>query len=181
MAVVPDEIEQAFRKYDADGSGFIDAKEVTTVLREVGLEVDLATAAKVVKGYDADGSGALSLDEFRKTVEELREYQASQPTPEKPPPDGVELIFMKFDTNKSGAIETKELTKMLKEVGIQVENEQTQKIFETYDTDKSGGLQLQEFRKLVDEMRSVEVHAFAKGDEKPRVAALLKQVRHRRV
>ena len=73
-----DVMESIFARYDKDGSGVIDAKETLEALREVGIEVAPAMAIKVMQGYDTDGSGALGLDEFKKLVLELRQYQAKQ-------------------------------------------------------------------------------------------------------
>jgi calmodulin len=53
-----------FSRFDADGSGFIDTRELGRALRADGLAVTDAQAANIVRVYDADGNGSISFREF---------------------------------------------------------------------------------------------------------------------
>ena len=178
-----DAMVRAFNKYDADGSGTIDSKELVSVLREIGMEMDLAIVTKVLEGYDDDNSGALDMDEFRKIVAELRQYQAEQgiqapaaPAPAPAPADEIEMVFQKFDADRSGTIDPKELTKMLREMGIDADASAATTVISAFDSDKSGGLGVAEFRKLVTEIRAA---TSGKRDEKAPMPARLKAIRSR--
>ena len=181
-----DVMESIFARYDKDGSGVIDAKETLEALREVGIEVAPAMATKVMQGYDTDGSGALGLDEFKRLVLELRQYQAKQAAVAEreaaeraaalaalpPPADDIEKIFRQFDKDHSQIMDSKELMAALAELGLSVENsDAAKKVLQTFDADKSGTLKLDEFRKLVTAIR-----AFFSTKAKPRIAALEKKV-----
>ena len=174
-----DDVERAFKKFDDDNSGAIDSKELMVALREVGIEVAEAVARKVLAGYDTDKSGVMELDEFRKVVIELRAYQAEQAAKEPAKPaDDVEVVFLKFDANRSGDIDLKELGNALRELGIDLETSQAQQVLSTFDADKSGALQLAEFRKVVKTLRDFQARGeeLPKGKDVPRIAALHKVV-----
>jgi len=168
-----DELEQAFRKYDNDNSGCIDTKEFMAILREVGVEVEDALALKVLQGYDKDRSGTLEMEEFRKVVTELRAYQAAN-APAAPPAatapavdDDISEVFRKFDRNKSGDIDTKELKEALFELGLEGDSAETARVLQGFDKDSSGSLQAAEFRQLV-----LTLRAFKKNKTKPRFKAV---------
>ena len=178
MAAPTEDVEQVFQRYDSDGSGSIDPKELTKALREVGIEVDMAMAKKVMQGYDSDGSEGLGVDEFKKLVVELRKYQAAQPQPAKAeqPDDDITQIFRKFDADHTGSIEIKELTKALVELNLDVNGDEAKAVIQGFDADGSGGLQPEEFRKLVTKLREFQARQPPKRDDRPRVAALSKHV-----
>ena len=57
--------KEAFDFYDADHSGFVDAKELDVVFRKLGLdEVSHSTVCALVHFFDTDGDAKLSQDEF---------------------------------------------------------------------------------------------------------------------
>ena len=65
-------VDGVFRRFDADGSGAINAKaELMMALNALGLKSDAAAVAAVMAKYDKDGNGMLSLKEFRMLVKEL--------------------------------------------------------------------------------------------------------------
>ena len=57
-------LARAFRRFDADRSGDIDAAELQRVLVQVGMEVDAAQAQQVLAKFDRDGTGKLDLHAF---------------------------------------------------------------------------------------------------------------------
>ena len=65
-----DTVESAFKKFDTDGSGMLEAEELFQVLAELGLDVTdedfIAYARALMEDYDSDGNGELDLEEFRK-------------------------------------------------------------------------------------------------------------------
>ena len=56
--------KEAFRLLDKDGSGKVDAKELRQAMREMGHQVTLAEAVKMVKAVDEDGDGEMDMVEF---------------------------------------------------------------------------------------------------------------------
>lgn len=70
-------VEEAFRTFDEDGSGGIDAEELEMALGAAGLRVTSAQSFFMLRQYDGDRSGSLDMSEFRKLVRELRKGATS--------------------------------------------------------------------------------------------------------
>ena len=68
---------KVFMKHDADDSGTIDQQELSSALRELGLEDDVEHVREVMAKYDFDGNQALDLAEFLMLV---RDTPAAPPT-----------------------------------------------------------------------------------------------------
>ncbi len=59
-----DDIRGAFRVFDVDGNGFIDAKKLRFLLMSCGDRPSQEEADKMVKLVDADGDGRLNYNEL---------------------------------------------------------------------------------------------------------------------
>lgn len=57
-------IEEMFKKYDKDGSGSIDLKELRKMITDLGAEITSEEAALAMQQLDKDGNFTCSLDEF---------------------------------------------------------------------------------------------------------------------
>merc|ERR1712006_81427 len=60
-----EEIKEAFELFDIDGSGTIDAKELGTAMRALGMDAKKEEIRKMIEDIDKDGSGTIDLDEFQ--------------------------------------------------------------------------------------------------------------------
>ena len=71
LSMVPgkNELQKAFKFFDCDDSGCIDAAEFRIAYRSVAGE-DLAAADcdAVIRAFDAEGHGGITLSEFREAV-----------------------------------------------------------------------------------------------------------------
>lgn len=70
-----DDAFESFRRADADGSGSIDVNELHGALQELGLAADMSQTQAVMQRYDTDRSGTLELSEYRRLVDELRQFK----------------------------------------------------------------------------------------------------------
>lgn len=82
-------LDEAFARYDVDGSGFLDFGEASVALADMGaLEGVLASkAGELFDRFDVDGDGQVDLDEFRELAQKVRDLRgsvSSKPTPEVP-------------------------------------------------------------------------------------------------
>jgi hypothetical protein len=59
-------IEKAFQAFDKDGSGYIDAKELKKIAKEMGRELDAAEVDECMKDIDIDKDNRISYEEFNK-------------------------------------------------------------------------------------------------------------------
>lgn len=59
-------IQKVFKAFDKDGSGFIDAKELREISKELGRELDAAEVDECMKDIDINKDNKLSYEEFSK-------------------------------------------------------------------------------------------------------------------
>ena len=60
--------ETVFKKYDADGSGSIDTKELGKVMTEMGQDLSQAELDTMMEEIDEDGSGEVDFEEFMDAI-----------------------------------------------------------------------------------------------------------------
>merc|ERR1712183_240382 len=63
-----EELAEAFKIFDKDGSGFIDAKELKNVMEGLGEDLTDEEIDEMVKEADLNGDGKISYDEFVKMM-----------------------------------------------------------------------------------------------------------------
>ena len=64
-----DEIVEAFKTFDKDGSGSITKDELLNVLKEVGVDATPEELTAFMQSVDADGDGNINFEEFKKLLE----------------------------------------------------------------------------------------------------------------
>lgn len=60
--------EEIFNRYDADGSGTIEARELGQVMRDLGHEMTAEELDTMVAAIDQDGSGEIDFEEFMQAI-----------------------------------------------------------------------------------------------------------------
>ena len=68
-------IVRVFNVFDRDGSGALSVKELSTALRELGLDAEGGggwSTGSILTKYDADASRTVDLGEFTRVVLEVR-------------------------------------------------------------------------------------------------------------
>merc|ERR1719409_1344778 len=147
-------MQAAFKKYDVDKSGFLDYSEVRKALETVKLSMDGPAAKGLLKKYDKDGSGKMELDEFVELVLALRAINLDLADTDAE----LKATFNKFDRNKSGKLDHKELRKALEAVGLKMDGPQAQGLLAKYDEDGSGLMELDEFKQLCMALKAVNLN-----------------------
>eukprot|EP00249_Psilotum_nudum_P023560 c28923_g1_i3 orf=461-1288(+) len=106
------ELERAFRQFDANSDGKISATELGAVLRSLGDDITDEEAIEVVKEVDADGDGYIDLQEFidmnTRSVHSNGEIASL---------DELKAAFLIFDMDRNGLIAADELHRVLKNLG----------------------------------------------------------------
>lgn len=70
-------LKDSFGRLDADGSGFLELREVVRALESVGLAAPEAVVVEFVRSMDLDHDGKISIEEFLKSYGKLREVLAA--------------------------------------------------------------------------------------------------------
>jgi Ca2+-binding EF-hand superfamily protein len=59
-----DELHVAFRQFDQDGSGYIQASELENIMHKMGRRFNKLQIDTMVKSLDTSGDGKISFNEF---------------------------------------------------------------------------------------------------------------------
>lgn len=70
--------KSTFRRFDTDGNGSIDRRELFDALSALGLLTSQADAERVFAKFDADGSGSLQLPEFVKLADSIGQFKLEE-------------------------------------------------------------------------------------------------------
>ena len=131
------EIKAKFAIFDADDSGQINAAELATVLRAVGLNPTEHHVQELLEEYDADDSGALSFAEFaRLYVEELESVEEADRL--------FKNAFQFFDKDGNGEISLVEFRTVLTQLGDPMDDDEVSLFFKLVDRNNDGMLDLGE-------------------------------------
>eukprot|EP01052_Picozoa_sp_SAG31_P000528 SAG31_NODE_15_length_37942_cov_32.078297_33_plen_157_part_00 len=78
LEVTDDELKDAFNAFDRNKDGSLDARELTCVLREFGVDLSLQTLETVMNEVDENNDGTVDQDEFARMIRHQIEVSASR-------------------------------------------------------------------------------------------------------
>ena len=123
--------------FDTDRSGTIDDRELKVALRALGFAVNSEQVREIMREYDRDGAGAIAFGEFR---EIMREKMS-----ERDPESELFKAFRIFDDDNSGKITVRNLRRIAKELGEDVDEEEIMAMIDEFDGDADGAIDEKEF------------------------------------
>ena len=103
-----DEIQEAFKLFDKDGSGFIDTEELKDAMRALGFVYDKKKVKELMEQADKDGSGQIDDVEFKALMARF----ISQRNPK----DELAKAFKMYDDDDNGTISEENLIKVAQEL-----------------------------------------------------------------
>jgi len=143
-----EELQAAFKKFDKDNSGEIDAMELGDLLRNEGFSPKLDVLQLLIGEYDVDGSGDIGMREYLKIMRRFRENEIKK----------FRRLFTRFDADGSGQMATEEIAGVLKELGHEnIDLATVEQVIMEADTDQSGEVDWDEFVDLMERYRLAEV------------------------
>ncbi|XP_064623006.1 calmodulin-like [Lineus longissimus] len=120
-----DEIIRAFRVFDTDGTGYIDARKIVHVIQEVlGDEVTNEDAQEMIKEADTDKDGLVNYEELKNA-------------------------FDYFDMDKDGSITCEELGTVMRRLGQNPTNDELKDMIHEVDEDGNGKIDFEEFLQMM--------------------------------
>ncbi|CAB4058702.1 CALM [Lepeophtheirus salmonis] len=128
---------RAFMNCDHDKDGFINHKELTAVLRIIGLNPTEAELQDMINEVDKDGTGSLDFPEFlkimgKKSYEEKAEEQ-------------IREAFKVFDRDGNGFITKSELRVVMMNLGEKLSEDEIDTMIADADIDGDGTINYEEF------------------------------------
>ncbi len=130
---------EAFKVFDADGSGGISASELGQVMRSLGQNPSKTELRDLIKEVDVDLSGSIDFDEFKTLIVSRQGDRKSR----------LKLAFSVFDEDGSGQITTNELHNVMSQFGLT--DEELDEMIKEVDSDGDASIDFEEFMELVPE------------------------------
>ncbi len=147
-------LESVWKTIDRDGSGDIDASELSTIIKTMGKKMSEDDIARLARKLDRDHDGTISQEEFRK-------WWARQPTNAKeklvgidyqefvaaydPLENALRRIFNDIDESKDGTLDAQEIWRLCRDMGAELEPRELQEAMREMDEDGSGEVDFDEF------------------------------------
>lgn len=136
------EIHEAFSKFDRDGDGHIEAKELATVMRIMGMEPSDQQLQELIKSVDVDGNGKIELEEFSNLM--ARRILMHDGKVE------LEQAFKLFDADQSGYVTADEIRSLMCHAGGDeaLTEAEVEELIKMADPDRDGKISFDEFKDM---------------------------------
>ena len=135
---------KAFEAFDKDGSGYIDAEELKTVLSMMGQNLAEDAIYKMInQASSSQGSCSITLDEFKSVIGEQKKFQGA--TQEEETLDA--FVSLGGEQDGTGHVDASRLINIIKnefQMTIDIE-----KLISDIDEDGSGCIEYEEFMDLL--------------------------------
>ncbi|CAE6422178.1 unnamed protein product [Rhizoctonia solani] len=131
------EIKEAFELFDTDKDGAIDYHELKVAMRALGFELKKAEVLKILRDHDKTGHNLMEFDDFAKIM--------SERILARDPMDEIRRAFQLFDDDGTHKISIRNLRRVAKELGEQLDDDELQAMIDEFDLDQDGEINEQEF------------------------------------
>ncbi|KAI8613918.1 hypothetical protein BC830DRAFT_1066068 [Chytriomyces sp. MP71] len=131
------EIREAFELFDTDKDGALDYHELKVAMRALGFDVKKAEVLKILREFDKEGHGLIEYADFAKVMTER--------ILDRDPLDEIKKAFQLFDDDGTGKISVRNLRRVAKEIGENLDDEELQAMIDEFDLDQDGEINEQEF------------------------------------
>ncbi|KAJ3193701.1 Calcium-binding component of the spindle pole body (SPB) half-bridge [Irineochytrium annulatum] len=131
------EIKEAFDLFDTDKDSALDYHELKVAMRALGFDVKKTEVLKILREYDKNGQGLIDFEDFNKVMTEK--------ILDRDPMDEIRKAFQLFDDDGTGKISLRNLRRVAKEIGENLDDEELQAMIDEFDLDQDGEINEQEF------------------------------------
>ncbi|XP_047072810.1 probable calcium-binding protein CML18 [Lolium rigidum] len=147
------ELEQVFRRYDANGDGKISADELASVLCALGAPPGPGEVQSMMDEMDADRDGFVDLREFAAFhcqagggatggADAKKEQEAASEAE-------LKEAFRMYDADHNGLISARELHRVLRQLGDKCSVADCSRMIRSVDADGDGCVNFEEFKKMM--------------------------------
>jgi len=144
--LTPEQIREAFRLFDADGTGAIDKDEMTLAMKGLGFEnVSQREVEEAIKAADRDGNGTIEYPEFESLVKDKMAQKDSE--------EEIRRAFKLFDLEDRGFVTLQNMKDVTKMLGETTPDHVLEQFVKEADTDGDNRLSLEEWRGVMNSMK----------------------------
>ncbi|RUP47832.1 hypothetical protein BC936DRAFT_145285 [Jimgerdemannia flammicorona] len=133
------EIKEAFDLFDTDKDGAVDYHELKVAMRALGFDAKKPEVLKLLRDNDKDGTGLMDFEDFSRISEFLIIVKLLRTRVlDRDPMDEIKKAFQLFDDDKTGRISLRNLRRVAKEIGENLDDEELQAMLDEFDLDQDG-------------------------------------------
>lgn len=136
-----EELEDVFKRFDANGDGKISSSELGEILRSMGSRVGSQELGLMMKEADVDGDGFISLEEFIDLNTKGNDRATCL--------EDLKNAFQVFDLDRNGSISADELYQVLKGMGDGSTREDCKNMITSVDRNGDGLINFEEFKTMM--------------------------------
>lgn len=137
------EIKEIFSLFDLNGCGYIETKDLGTLIRALWKCPTEAEVFDYKKELDPDGTERISFEGFLSFFNKIPVFDIKKAR------EDLLSSFRVFDKNNNGLIQEKELKHLLTNLGEKLSEDDVNELIQEVDKDKDGWI---EYSKLIDKM-----------------------------
>ena len=135
------EIKEAFELFDTDKTGTIDYHELKVAMRALGFDVKKQEVLAIMRDFDRDGAGQIEYPDFL----EIMTTKIS----ERDPVEEILKAFKLFDEDTTGRISLRNLRRVARELGENLNDDELQAMIDEFDKDGDGEISENEFLSIM--------------------------------
>ncbi|CAG8518445.1 702_t:CDS:2 [Paraglomus occultum] len=124
------EIKEAFELFDTDQDSALDYHELKNAMRALGFDEKKADVLRLLKEYDRNNEGLMVFEDFNKVMSER--IAARSPLEE------IRRAFELFDDDNTGKISLRNLRRVARELGENIDDEELKAMLDEFDLDEDG-------------------------------------------
>ncbi|CAG8538217.1 10495_t:CDS:2 [Ambispora leptoticha] len=154
------EIREAFELFDTDKDGALDYHELKVAMRALGFDEKKPDVLKLIRQYDKTGEGYMVYEDFYKVIQVINinsswshcvDFSVSERILNRSPLEEIQRAFKLFDDDNTGKISLRNLRRVAKELGENLDDEELQAMIDEFDLDDDGEINEAEFVKIMSE------------------------------
>lgn len=115
--------------------------DLKAALDSLGFDAQNQTIYQMISDLDADGAGNIGFDEFLRLMTSRVSDKDSR--------ENIKKVFNLFDDEKTGYLSIKNLRRIVRELGENIEEHELQEMIDKADLDRDGMVSLEEFYMII--------------------------------
>ncbi|KAI8893504.1 hypothetical protein BC833DRAFT_661602 [Globomyces pollinis-pini] len=139
------EIKEAFELFDTDKDNALDYHELKVAMRALGFDAKKPDVLKIIRDYDKTNQGLIDFDDFAKSSNNQMLTIVAERILDRDPIEEMKKAFKLFDDDQTGKITLRNLRRVAKEIGENMDDEELQAMIDEFDLDQDGEINEQEF------------------------------------
>ncbi|RIA95289.1 EF-hand protein [Glomus cerebriforme] len=137
------EIKEAFELFDTDKDGALDIHGLKFAMKALGFDEKKPEVLKILRQHDKNEDDVITFEDFFKVMAE-RVINRS-------PIEEIHRAFQLFDDDNTGKISLRNLKRVAKELGENLDEDELQAMIDEFDLDEDGEINEEEFIKIMTE------------------------------